>query len=94
MPKKSLHLVERFLAEERKEIAVLPTFRSAYSYARLLGQVSNPALEERAAREEMKRDGLTLVWDRDRFESREAALYRQDGEHVTIRRVPYVRAHH
>lgn len=93
MHKKTLHLVERYLADERREQAVLPTFRSAYSYARLLGQVSNPALAEREAREDMKKNGFTMVWDQDRFESREAAVYRQDGEHVTIRKIAYVRAY-
>jgi hypothetical protein len=92
MPK-DLHLVERFVAEQRVELFVLPTFRSAFSYARLLGRIAKPALEERAAREDMKKRGFTVVWDLDRFESQEAAMYRQDGEHLIIRRIQFVRAH-
>jgi hypothetical protein len=90
MPKKRkrVHLCEHKVGDSEPIRAVTSTFRSAYEWAKFAAKIAKPNWTEREAREVMKRLGSAVVYDTDRFDSPEAAMYRQDGETVRIHRFP------
>lgn len=67
---------------------VSTTFRSAYKIAMFEAKIANPCVKERTARILYRRTGLCLLWDADRFESLEEAMYSPVGQLVRITEVP------
>jgi len=64
------------------------TFRSIYQLAILELKIAKPSLTERQARLLYNKTGLCLLWDKDKFETFDEALYSPIGEMARIDKVP------
>lgn len=64
------------------------TFRSIYQLALLELKMASPCLSERQARLVYNRTGMCLLWDTDKFETLEEALWSPVGELAKIEKLP------
>lgn len=74
--------------ERESTVCASVTFRSIYQLAVFELKMSNPSLTERQARLLYNKTGLCMLWDKDKFETFDEALYSPVGEMARIDKVP------
>jgi hypothetical protein len=72
-------------------MGALTSFRSAYNWILFKGRIANPNQPERKALAELRKLAAARVWNQDKFESIEAAMWRPDAEVWWIAEIPMVR---
>lgn len=74
-----------------EHLGAMTTFRSAYQWILFKGGIANPSLAERAALAKLRKEGVTEIYNSDKHESRESALWGQEAELYWIAEIPIIR---
>lgn len=88
---KTVFLVSKQDSTGVEHHGALTTFRAAYGWILFKGGISNPSLTERAALAKLRTEKTCSIYNTDKFDSREAALWRPDAEVWWILEVPIIR---
>lgn len=88
---KTIFLVSRQDSQGVQHMGALTSFRSAYNWILFKAGISNPNLPERKALAELRKLAAARVWNSDKFESFEAAMWRPDAEVWWIAEIPIIR---
>jgi hypothetical protein len=88
---KTVFLVSKSFTGGIDHLGVLTSFRAAYSWVLFKGSIARPNLAERAALAELRKSGVSGIWNSDRFDSREAALWSPEAELYWIAEIPVIR---
>ena len=89
---KTVFLVSKSTANGGEHQGVLTSFRAAYNWVLFKGSIARPNLTERAALAQLRKEEVAGIWDSDKFDSREAALWGHGAELYWIAEIPVVRS--
>lgn len=85
---KEVWLLTARRGEEERPVCVAGTFKAIYALALFELQISEPSLQERAAREAFNQAGPVWLWNRAEFESFEEAMWSPRGRAALIQKIP------
>lgn len=88
---KTVFLVSKGTKDGAENLGVLTSFRAAYQWSLFKGQIARPNLVERAALAKLRINGISEIYNADKFDSREAALWGHESELYWIVEIPVIR---
>lgn len=87
-----MYLIELYKQGVRTPVAVSKHFKHCYSFARLIGEISEPNQTYKLALRELRSsEGQAMLWDKSRFEFKEHALHSPIGIYVLIKPVKFLK---
>ena len=88
---KTLFIVSKQDSQGVQHMGALTSFRAAYQWILFKAGISNPNLPERKALAELRKTETARVWNQDKLESLDAAMWRPDAEVWWIAELPIIR---
>jgi hypothetical protein len=88
---KSVFLVSKQTESGIEHLGALTTFRAAHGWVLFKGGISTPNLIERAALAELRKSGISRIYNAVKFESIESAMWSPDAELYWIAEIPIIR---
>jgi hypothetical protein len=85
---KEVWLLTARRGEDERPLCVTGTFKSVYALALFELRIAEPNLQERAARESFRSNGLVWLWNRAQFDSFEEAMWSPIGQAALIEKIP------
>jgi hypothetical protein len=88
---KSVFLVSKQSESGIEHLGALTTFRAAYGWVQFKGAIAIPNLLERAALAELRKSGISRIYNTAKFESIESAMWSDNPELYWIAEIPIIR---
>lgn len=88
---KTIFIVSKQDSQGVQHMGALTSFRATYQWILFRAGIATPNVAERKALAELRKTGSSRIWNADKFESQEAAMWRPDAELWWIAEIPIIR---